>query len=74
MNKFEQVSRDGHQMSLALGVKARPRVPSLGEAQGACTVKSNALRVIVSWDRPCEQNGRQTRLETLPSRNFVGGR
>ena len=43
-----------------------------GQGQGdPCTVRSNASWVMVTWWPPV--NG-QTRLKTLPSRNFVGRR
>ena len=37
MNTFEQVSRDGHQMSLS------------GENRGPCAIRLNASRVMVTW-------------------------
>ena len=43
------------------------------ELGGPSTVRSNALWSLVTWE-PCGQTDRQTRLETLPSCNFVGGR
>ena len=39
-----------------------------------CTVRFHASWAMVPWEPgPREQNGRQTRLKTLPSHNFVGG-
>ena len=58
VNKFEQVSSDDHQMSVA-GRKGYP-----------CP---NTLWVMVTWDPP-EQKNQQTSVKTLPSGNFVCGR
>ena len=68
MNKFEQVSRDGHPMSLVSQVWGMTNEPI------QWSLMHQGSRVIVSWDPPCEQNDRQTRLETLPFWNFVCGR
>ena len=64
VNKFEQVSSDGHQMSLARG----PHVSCLE----VCTVRSNTSWVIVTWGplSPPEQNDRQTLVKTFPSLQF----
>ena len=71
VNKFEQVSSDGHQMSPADW--AGPGIPCLMSRKGpsSCTVRSNALWLMVTRGPPMD---RQTCLKTLPSRNFVGGR
>ena len=65
MNKFEQVSSLGHQMSLAGGTG-----PCADEGRGAglgpCTGGG------CTWEPP--PVNKQTRLKTLPSRKFVGGR
>ena len=65
MNKFEQVSSDGHQMSLA--EESQVSWPGLGvpgfmsgggQSQGAaCTMGSNTSWVMVTWD---PHLGRQT--------------
>ena len=39
------------------------------ERDGFCTVNSNALWIMVTWEPPI---GRQTRMKTLPSLNFFG--
>ena len=70
VNKFEQVSSDGYQMSLGgtWGAKS---------GRGCCPVGSNAswvIGVIITWEPLPNQIDGQTRLKTLPSRNFVGGR
>ena len=65
MKKFEQVSSDGHQMSLTGGkgshVQGVPVVRSHvwkgAGSGGGCTVRTPV--------------NRKTRLKTLPSRNFV---
>ena len=45
-----------------------------GRGRGPCTVRYNGSWVMVTLGPPCEQNDGQTRLKTLPSRNFVDGR
>ena len=42
--------------------------------QVSSTVRSNTSWVMITWDLPCGQNDGQTRLKTLPFRNFDGGR
>ena len=42
------------------------------QREGACTVRSNASLVMVTWRTPSVDG--QTRVKTLPYRNFVGGR
>ena len=59
VNKFEQVSSDGHQMSLAGGGALYIEVH--------CTMGNHHMG-------PHPPVNRQTRLKILPSRNFVGGR
>ena len=67
MNKFEQISGDDHQVSVA----GRCRYPGpMSAVKEVGTVKPNALWVIVTWNIP--QNI-HTQVKTLPSRNFVGG-
>ena len=41
VNKFQQVSSDGHQMSLTKGPGQEPR--------GPCTVRSHASWILVTW-------------------------
>ena len=41
----------------------------MSHVQGGGIVRSNASRIMDTWD----PTDRQTRLKTLPSRNFVGG-
>ena len=62
MNIFEQVSRDGHQMALAVGALVRSpctvrfnvwrgglgRVGPGGKGKGPCTMSSNVSWVIVT--------------------------
>ena len=71
MNKFEQVSRDGLQMSLAGGwggsldlcLGVRPglgRVPWPHVGGGGCTVRSNASWVMVTWGHPLGQTDTHT--------------
>ena len=84
MNKFEQVSSYDHQVSLRGGGQTHIwRRPGLGVevtclegggVSGPCTVRYNESWVMVTLGPPCEQNDGQTRLKTLPSRNFVDGR
>ena len=78
----------GHCMELALTIRASIPTRSqhrlgLGGSlysvfpchEGSCTVKSNASWVMVTWDWTFSYLvDRQTRLITLPSRNFVGRR
>ena len=65
VNKFEQVSSDGHQISLAKkGLKLG--VPCLMAREGG--------HMRISIHNVNRQTDRQTRVKTLPSRNFVGGR
>ena len=48
-------------------------VPCLGGwGKGACTVRSNASWVMVTWD-PCEQTDRQKRKHYLPATSLTGG-
>ena len=65
MNKFEQVSSDGHQMSLE--GQGYPHVSCL---EGGSHVKRGTLYSEVLY---ITGNARQTRMKTLPSCNFVGG-
>ena len=55
VNKFVQVSTDGHQMSLA-GDEARAGgvlcLMSGEGGTGSCTMRSNASRVMVTWGPP----------------------
>ena len=66
VNKIEQVSIDGHQMSLARG----------GTKFGVSLYsESNALWVMVRSPSALvnRQTDKQTLLKILPSHNFVGG-
>ena len=59
MNKFEQVSSDDHQMSLAGGRAGGPRSDFWGYEP--CTVRSNASWVMVTWGPHVDrQTGWQT--------------
>ena len=77
MNKFEQVSGLGHQMSLGDGspqVNKSEQVSSLCHqttTRGPYVLRSNAW-VMVIWDAPPAH--KQTPVKILPSRNFVRGR
>ena len=48
MNKFEQVSSDGHQMSLAGGYHVPCRGLDWGKGRGPSTVRSNASWVMIT--------------------------
>ena len=79
VNKLEQVSIDGHQMSLAvvgLGVPCLMSGGGPGSGGGRTGLYSEVQCIMDNGHivTPCEQNGGQTRLKTLPSRNFVGAR
>ena len=63
VNKFEQVSSDDHQMSVALGGSVPCLVSGkgggglglmsgIGGGEGTCTVRSNASFVMVTWGPP----------------------
>ena len=84
-NKFEQVSNDGHQMSLTVGVPEGPyvwRVLGLGGRGGGphvlCLVGvfySEVQRIMGNGHirpPPFKENDRQIPAKTLPSHNFVG--
>ena len=69
MNKFEQASSDGHQMSLVgmcgwegpcshvQGVSSPSLISGEGQswAGGVCTMRSNASWLMVTWGPPCVQ-------------------
>ena len=76
MNKFEQVSGDGHQISLADVGTHILYLEGAGAGGGSYTVRSKPLWVMVTGGLlPVDRmTNRQTSLKTLPSRNFVGGR
>ena len=79
MNKFDQVSSDGHHMSLAVGWGRVggpqvlcwgwdgrvPQMPVGGRRRG-CTVRSNASSVMVTWEPPTLDRivDGQTRMKT----------
>ena len=66
VNKFEQVSSDGHRM-LASGTISEVQ----GRAGGTCAVRSNASWVMVTWGpSPFTKTDRQTQVKTLPSCNL----
>ena len=75
MNKFEQVSIVGHQMSV-LSWRAGPGGPR-SNVQGEAGTGVPVQRGIIgngNMGNPLDrQNDRHTRLKTLPSRNSVGG-
>ena len=79
VKKFEQVSSDGHQVSLAGGpLPGGPKIPCPG---GACEWGLRLRGTLYSEVQYIMGNGHmglpmdiQTRMKTLPSRNFVGGR
>ena len=85
VKKFELVSIDGYQMSLLGRGTARgvPEVPCLegglllrlepGPGKMSLTVRSNASRVLATWDHPKDRQT-DTFHPTLASHNFVGGR
>ena len=64
MNRFEQVSSDGIQMSLAVvspmshiygGVGVPCLMSAGGRARGHVKMRFNASWVMVTWDPPCGQ-------------------
>ena len=68
MNKFEQVSSDGHQISLAGDCMS-------DRGQGDCTVRFNALWVIVTLGPPpphCGQTDIHLRKHYLPTTSLTG--
>ena len=67
MNKFEQVSILGHEMSPA-------KEGDCWVGGNSCMVRSKASRVMVTWEPPLPHVNKQTRLKTLPSNTFIGGR
>ena len=86
MIKFEQVSSDGHQVSLAWGPShGVPCVMSGGVGAGArrvsylmprgqgqgCIVRSNASWVMVTWNPVCGQNDRHGRKYYLLATSLV---
>ena len=86
MNRFEQVSSDGHQMS-PVGRGAEPggsRVWRGARARGVpgpmgwrvlySEVQSIMGNGHMGTPHPHRHNDGQTRLKTLPSSNFVGAR
>ena len=88
MNKFEQVSSDGHHGEETLssdvpcwGEGAEHGGPCLVtshyEGIGPCMGRSNAFWVMVTCDHPLpvdKLTDWQTRLKTFPSSNFFGER
>ena len=78
MNKFEQVSSDGHQMPLAgtglgWGIPCLDGVPGPG-LRGSLYSEVQCIVCNGDMGSPSGQTDRHTSLKTLPSRNSVGGR
>ena len=79
VNKFEQVFNDGHQMSLVGEGKKTVRSHvggGLGSGQMGLYSEVQCIMGNGHMGPPppyCGHNDGQTRLKTLPSRNFVGG-
>ena len=55
------------------GVTCGVGVPCLIVVGGGCTVRSNALLVMVTWNPPCEQTDRNEWKHYLPTTSLAGG-
>ena len=73
MNKFEQVSSNCHQMAQGDGARSRG-VPGLMSRGGGCTVRFNALWVMVTWDPLWTDRHRHMWKYYLPTTSLAGGK
>ena len=76
MNKFEQVSSDGHQMSLTAGQsQGWGPMSYVQEGRDRAGGQYSEVQCIMGTGhiRTPSVNDGQTQLKRLPSRNFIGG-
>ena len=73
MNKFEQVSSDDHQISVAGGgwVGTQVSGPGMGWGEVPCHVTYPMMYLILTTPPPSHPGNRQLPMKILPSPNFV---